>query len=72
MRALFVDECHLMSGDLEGYVWGRRNQRVEVPIVMAVLCRLYHTDVPEGPIYRIGSILARKEISEPVQSIGAD
>lgn len=33
MSVLFVDECHLMSGDLEGYVWGRRNQRVEVPIV---------------------------------------
>ena len=33
VRVLFVDECHLMSGDLEGYVWGRRNQRVEVPII---------------------------------------
>ena len=30
---LFVDECHLMSGDLEGYVWGRRNKKVKVPII---------------------------------------
>ena len=28
-----MDECHLMAGDLEGYVWGRRGQRVEVPVV---------------------------------------
>ncbi len=28
-----MDECHLMSGELEGYVWGTRGQRVEVPIV---------------------------------------
>lgn len=30
---LFTDECHLMSGDLEGYVWGRKGERVEIPIV---------------------------------------
>ena len=28
-----MDECHLMAGDLEGYVWGTRGQRVDVPIV---------------------------------------
>ena len=28
-----MDECHLMAGDLEGYVWGTRGVRVEVPIV---------------------------------------
>lgn len=33
MRVLFLDECHLLSGDLQGYVWGRTNERVEVPIV---------------------------------------
>jgi len=26
------DECHLVSGDTVGYVWGRRNERTEVPI----------------------------------------
>ena len=28
-----MDECHLLSGDLQGYVWGRTGERVEVPIV---------------------------------------
>lgn len=30
---LFVDECHLLWGDVTGYVWGRTNQRIEVPVV---------------------------------------
>lgn len=29
----FEDECHLLWGDLCGYVWGKTNQRIEVPIV---------------------------------------
>ena len=33
LRVLFLDECHLMSGDLEGYVWGTKGERVEVPVV---------------------------------------
>lgn len=30
--AFFVDECHLLWGDACGYVWGRRGQRVALPI----------------------------------------
>ena len=30
---LFVDECHLLWGDVTGYVWGQTNQPLEVPIV---------------------------------------
>jgi hypothetical protein len=30
---LFHDECHLLWGDICGYVWGKKNERVEVPIV---------------------------------------
>ena len=26
------DECHLLAGDTIGHVWGRRNERTEVPI----------------------------------------
>ena len=26
------DECHLLWGDTTGYVWGRRNEKTEVPI----------------------------------------
>lgn len=33
VKVLSLDECHLMSGDLEGYVWGTTGKRVEVPIV---------------------------------------
>jgi transposase len=28
----FVDECHLLWGDVCGYVWGQTNSRIEVPI----------------------------------------
>jgi len=30
---LIADECHLLSGDTIGYVWGKRNEQTEVPIV---------------------------------------
>jgi hypothetical protein len=30
---LFQGECHLLWGDMCGYVWGKKNERVEVPIV---------------------------------------
>jgi putative transposase len=29
---LFLDECHLLQGDLTGYVWGQSQIRIEVPI----------------------------------------
>ncbi len=32
VRVLFIDECHLVWGDVCGYVWGKRNERVEVPV----------------------------------------
>jgi transposase len=32
LNAYFVDECHLHWGDTCGYVWGNRQDRVEVPI----------------------------------------
>jgi len=30
---IISDECHLLSGDTIGYVWGKRNEQTEVPIV---------------------------------------
>ena len=27
-----IDECHLLWGDVCGYVWGKKNQRIEVPM----------------------------------------
>lgn len=32
VRVLMLDECHLLWGDICGYVWGQTNQRIEVPI----------------------------------------
>lgn len=29
----FEDECHLLWADLCGYVWGKTNERIEVPVV---------------------------------------
>ena len=29
------DECHLLWGDVCGYVWGRRDQRIEIPLTNA-------------------------------------
>jgi len=26
-----IDECHLLWGDVCGYLWGRRNERIEIP-----------------------------------------
>ena len=28
----FVDECHLLGDDVCGYVWGKTNIRIEIPI----------------------------------------
>ena len=36
------DECHLLSGDTSGYGWGRRNERLEVPIQNAKERQTYY------------------------------
>ena len=28
-----VDECHLLWGDVCGYIWGKTNERVSIPVV---------------------------------------
>jgi transposase len=33
LSVFFQDECHLLWGDLCGYVWGKTSERIEVPIV---------------------------------------
>jgi hypothetical protein len=30
LRALLIDECHLMWGDLNGYVWGTSDEEIAV------------------------------------------
>jgi len=29
----FQDECHLLWGDVCGYIWGKTDKRIEVPII---------------------------------------
>ncbi len=33
LRVLLVDECHLLWGDISGYVWGKTDQEIAVPVV---------------------------------------
>ena len=33
LRALLIDECHLMWGDLNGYVWGTSDEEIAVRVV---------------------------------------
>lgn len=33
MIVLFEDECHLLWGDICGYVWGSTKERIEVPVI---------------------------------------
>ena len=35
VRVMFLDECHLLWGDVSGYEWSRRNQRVDVEVKSA-------------------------------------
>lgn len=32
VRVMFLDECHLLWGDISGYGWSRRNERVDVEV----------------------------------------
>lgn len=29
---MFLDECHLLWGDVCGYGWSKRNERVDIPV----------------------------------------
>jgi transposase len=33
LRVLLLDECHLLWGDAIGYVWGKTDQEIPVPVV---------------------------------------
>jgi len=34
VHVFMEDECHLLSGDTSGYVWGKQNERIEVLMVL--------------------------------------
>ena len=33
--AFMFDECHLLWGDICGYVWGKTSERISIPVVNA-------------------------------------
>ncbi len=33
LKVFFQDECHLLWGDICGYVWGQTNERITVPVI---------------------------------------
>jgi putative transposase len=33
LRVLLIDECHLLWGDLSGYVWGKTDQEVTISVI---------------------------------------
>lgn len=42
LMVFFEDECHLLWGDLCGYVWGKTSERIEVPITNERLKQTYY------------------------------
>lgn len=52
---LFVDECHLVWGDICGYVWGKTSSRVEVPIKNEKQRQTYYGAIN----YRTGKVILK-------------
>lgn len=42
LMVFFEDECHLLWGDLCGYVWGKTGERIEVPMTNERLKQTYY------------------------------
>lgn len=53
---LFVDECHLLWGDLCGYVWGKSQSRIEIPIKNEKPRQTYYGAIN----YRTGKVMLQK------------
>ena len=52
---MFVDECHLIWGDICGYVWGKTDQRIEVPIKNEKQRQTYYGAIN----YRTGKVIVK-------------
>ena len=37
----FLDECHLLHGDVNGYVWGQSDVRIKIPITNEIERQTY-------------------------------
>jgi transposase len=52
---LFVDECHLIWGDICGYVWGKTKSRIEIPIKNEKQRQTYYGAIN----YRTGKVIIK-------------
>jgi putative transposase len=52
---LFADECHLMWGDVCGYVWGRTDQRIKIPMTNEKQRQTYYGAIN----YRTGKVFLK-------------
>lgn len=42
LRVLLLDECHFLWGDLNGYVWGKADQEIAVPVINERVKQTYY------------------------------
>ena len=52
----FLDECHLVWGDICGYVWGKTNSRIEIPIKNQKQRQTYYGAIN----YRTGKVIVQE------------
>lgn len=52
----FVDECHLIWGDVCGYVWGKTHRRIEIPIRNEKQRQTYYGAIN----YRTGTVILQE------------
>jgi transposase len=52
---LFLDECHLTWGDICGYVWGKTDRRIEIPIKNEKQRQSYYGAIN----YRTGKVIIK-------------
>lgn len=53
---LFIDECHLLWGDICGYVWGKSNSRIEIPMKNEKQRQSYYGAIN----YRTGKVIIKE------------
>ncbi len=64
LKVFFVDECHLLWGDICGYVWGKKVERIELPIRNEKEKQTYYGEVN----YRTGEVLLKDYQAENTEN----
>lgn len=56
LLVFFLDECHLIWGDICGYVWGKTDMRIEIPVKNEKQKQTYYGAIN----YRTGQVTTRE------------